>query len=411
MWLVCSYNVDMDARQQRGLEIAATMKVRRKGSVWMVPSQTSDGTTYTVDLKGEAPKCSCPDHEVNQKKCKHIFEAEFSIRRETRPDGTTTVTKTMRVTYSQNWPAYNAAQTHEKERVTELLRGLCDGISQPPQKRGRLRLPLSDVVFSAVMKVFTTVSGRRATGDLRECETKGHVAAMPHYNSIFNYLEDPNLTPILKSLVEESASPLKAVETDFAVDSSGFSSCTFERWYDVKWGKMRSEHQWVKAHLMTGVTTNVVTSVEVTPPESNDCPHLMPLLEATAKRFPVAEVSADKAYLSKRNLEVIVNAGATPYIPFKSNTSGEGPELWRKMFHFYQFNRREFPESYHKRSNMESTFSMIKAKFGASVRSKTPTAQINEVLCKVICHNLCVLVQSIYELGIEPTFRVQRSDG
>ena len=184
----------------------------------------------------------------------------------------------------------------------------------------------------------------------------------------------------------------------------GFSSCVFERWFDAKWGKMRSEHRWVKAHLMTGVTTNIVTSVEVTPTDSNDCPHLEPLLETTAKQFAVAEVSADKAYLSKRNLELIVNAGAVPYIPFKSDTTGEGPELWRRMFHFYQFKRTEFLASYHKRSNVESTFSMIKRKFGASVRSKTPVAQINEVLCKVICHNLCVLVQSIYELGIEPTF-------
>ena len=25
-------------------------------------------------------------------------------------------------------------------------------------------------------------------------------------------------------------------------------------------------------------------------------------------------------------------------------------------------------------------------------------------LCKVLCHNLCVLIQAIHELGIEPTF-------
>jgi hypothetical protein len=111
-----------------------------------------------------------------------------------------------------------------------LLRGLCDGISQPKQGRGRPRLPLSDVVFSAVMKIFTTVSGRRATGDLRECESKGHIAHAPHYNSIFNYLENPALTPILKALIEESATPLKAVESDFAVDSSGFATCTYDRW-------------------------------------------------------------------------------------------------------------------------------------------------------------------------------------
>ena len=47
---------------------------------------------------------------------------------------------------------------------------------------------------------------------------------------------------------------------------------------------------------------------------------------------------------------------------------------------------------------------MIKAKFGGSVRAKSPTAQVNEVLCKVLCHNICVLIQSIYELGLEPTF-------
>jgi hypothetical protein len=40
---------------------------------------------------------------------------------------------------------------------------------------------------------------------------------------------------------------------------------------------------------------------------------------------------------------------------------------------------------------------MIKAKFGSYVRSRTLTAQINEVLCKVLCHNLSCLVQASYE--------------
>ena len=58
-------------------------------------------------------------------KCKSAYAGKLAA------DGTTTVTKTMRVTSSQDWPAYNAAQTHEKTRVTELLRGLSDGIVQP----------------------------------------------------------------------------------------------------------------------------------------------------------------------------------------------------------------------------------------------------------------------------------------
>ena len=397
----------METREERGLKIAATVKLRQKNGVWMVPSQVSK-STYAVRLHGEASTCSCPDHETRQVKCKHIYAVELGVQRESKPDGTTTVTETMRVTYSQDWPAYNAAQVQEKTQMAELLRGLCEGIVQPQQGRGRPRLPLADVVFSAVMKVFTTVSGRRAGSDLRECAAKGHIRQAPHYNSVFHYLEDPALTPILKTMVEESAAPLKASEYDFAVDSSGFSTCTYVRWFDEKYGKVRSKAEWVKEHLMCGVRTNVVTSIEVTGPDANDCPQLIPLLEATTKRFSPCEVSADKGYISKKNLEAITNAGATPYIPFKSNTSGEGPELWRKMYHFYQFNRREFLDKYHKRSNVESTFSMIKAKFGSAIRSKTPTAQTNEILCKVISHNLCCLVKSIHELGLVPTFRAEK---
>ena len=47
---------------------------------------------------------------------------------------------------------------------------------------------------------------------------------------------------------------------------------------------------------------------------------------------------------------------------------------------------------------------MIKGKFGAAVRSKSDVGQVNEVLCKVLCHNVCVLIQAMHELGIEPTF-------
>ena len=47
---------------------------------------------------------------------------------------------------------------------------------------------------------------------------------------------------------------------------------------------------------------------------------------------------------------------------------------------------------------------MIKARFGERLRSKTATAQANEVLCKVLCHNLCCLIQSMYELNVEVDF-------
>jgi hypothetical protein len=46
--------------------------------------------------------------------------------------------------------------------------------------------------------------------------------------------------------------------------------------------------------------------------------------------------------------------------------------------------------NYHMRSNIESAYSMIKGKFGDSVRSKSDTGQINEALCKVHCTTFVV---------------------
>ncbi len=54
---------------------------------------------------------------------------------------------------------------------------------------------------------------------------------------------------------------------------------------------------------------------------------------------------------------------------------------------------------YHKRSNVETVFSMIKAQFGERLRSKSETAQINEALTKVLCHNLIVVIQSNVRTG------------
>ena len=398
----------MDAREEKGLVIAATSRIEKNKLSWKVPSQSGNGS-YVVNLDQGEPFCTCPDFEARHLPCKHIHAVEYVIQRETKPDGTVTITEAIKVTYNQEWHTYNEAQTHESERFLTLLRELCNGIEQPTQTFGRPRLALSDIVFALVYKAYSTMSGRRFTGDLVEAQKDGLVSKAPHYNSAFRYLENPELTPLLKALIEQSASPLKAVETDFAVDSSGFATSTYSRWFDHKYGKERTRQTWVKTHLMCGVKTHIVTSVEATPYESGDSAQLPQLVNTTAKVFDIKEVSADKAYSSKRNIQSVVDANATPYIMFRSyskGSQGHKPynELWHRMWHFYNFNREVFLQHYHKRSNIETTFSMIKTKFGSSVRAKSPTAQVNEVLCKVLCHNICVLIQSIYELGLEPTF-------
>jgi transposase len=400
----------MDLREQRGMELAATRIISKKKGVWFVPSQSGNGK-YQVNIKAEMSSCTCLDHETRGVKCKHIYAATFVMRREQNADGSTTVTESLtvtetneRTTYPQKWSAYNEAQTHEQDKFQVLLSDLCSGLVTTPAKTGRPPLPLSDAVFSVVFKVYSTVSQRRFVSDLREAHNRGFIAKVPHFNSISNYLENPELTPVLRTLITQSSLPLKSVETDFAADSSGFTTCRFTRWFDHKYGTVKQKHDWVKCHLMCGVKTNIVTAVEIGDQFASDVKMLPALVDATAQNFQIAEVAADKAYGSRKNTDAIANVGATPFISFKSVHVGNGGGTWAKMYHYFQFRREEFLQHYHKRSNVESTFSMMKRKFGDGLRSKTDVAMVNETLCKVLCHNLVVLIHEMYELGIDPVF-------
>ena len=167
---------------------------------------------------------------------------------------------------------------------------------------------------------------------------------------------------------------------------------------------------------MSGAKTNIVTIAKVTEEHGNDSPYLEPFLLATVENFNVKEVSADKAYLSKDNLWAIHRVGATALIPFKENSVRSTPNhrvdpVWAERFDHFHNEPEDFDARYHQRSNVESTFSMVKRKFGGWVRSKTPVAMVNETLAKILCNNICVLIQERYEQGIEPDFSLDGTSG
>ena len=116
-------------------------------------------------------------------------------------------------------------------------------------------------------------------------------------------------------------------------------------------------------------------------------------------------------YLDKDNLAAIAALGAVAFVPFtithqrrKEKNMENRSEHWRRMWSYFDLNKAEFLQHYHQRSNVESTFGAIKAKFGGSVRSKKFVAQQNEVLAKVLLFNLTCIIQAIEELGVEAEF-------
>jgi hypothetical protein len=341
-------------RQLKGLEIAVWSKIVFEAGAWLVPSQSGRGT-YRVVLALAGDSCTCDDFDSRQQPCKHIHASRiirerdhggqnppFKIKEDEDPP--------KRPIYRQDWPAYNLAQATEKRRVQVLLHELTRDLprrERPQNRPGPKPHLVKDCVFAMAFKVYCGLSSRRFSTDLLTAHEKGYISKPIPGAKVTAFFEDPYFTPLLKDLIAVSALPLRAVETRFAIDSSGFGSSRYEKWYDQQYGVTRNKCVWVKTHIACGVKTNIVTAVRILDKDAADCPQFVPLLRQTRNGFEIGEVSADKAYASLENFEEIAACGGKGFIAFKVNTTGEVGGMFEKAFHFFRLNREEYLSHYH----------------------------------------------------------------
>ena len=160
-------------------------------------------------------------------------------------------------------------------------------------------------------------------------------------------------------------------------------------------------------HRQSVVRTNIICQAEITPGNFADIRQAPQLILKANANFKMKEFSADKAYGSKLVYRILNAIGTIPYIPFKkttTKTSEDNPEIWNNMFLLFKNKKEEWEKHYHIRSNVETTFAMIKRRLGEHINSKNYTAQRNELMMKFICHNICCLIQAIYDHKIRVNF-------
>lgn len=306
-----------------------------------------------------------------------------------------------------DWHNYNKSQTKEKIIFLKLLDELSEILETDGDKKtGRNCCNDAHKIFCMCLKVYLNTSARRLISDLKICKELGYTKCISHFNTILNYFNDHTLTKTLKYLIELSARPLAQLERSFTIDASGIGL----REYLSRWSSIRREFHrhknYKKIHVIFGTLTNVATTCIVTQGHRADSPYFQQLLQRTADNFEVEEVSADLAYSTKDNLRLCEALNVNPFIPFKKNVSGKsrGCMAWKKAYLYFKNNREEFLKRYHLRSNSESGFFMIKNKFGDFCRSKNNISQTNEILCKILCHNITVLIQEMFLHNIEIDF-------
>ena len=172
-------------------------------------------------------------------------------------------------------------------------------------------------------------------------------------------------------------------------------------WYDEKYGrKKRGDKQWVKSHRMIATRTLSVVSAAVSEGTVHDTNLFPELLETTAKVFTVEEIAADKGYISHRNLKLVDDLGAIPYIPFKKNylvPLNVTNSIWNRMVRLYVYQRDEFDAHYTTpRNKVEGSISVDKRVGGPNLSASTRPGQFNESFCRLIAYNLARLVRVHY---------------
>lgn len=290
-----------------------------------------------------------------------------------------------------------------------MLNELCNIIKEPNYRGvGRKPSKTRDIIFSVVLKQYLNISSRRIQSDLKLFKEVGFISSTIPFNTFLDHLERRELKSILKELIEISSLPLKQIEVDFAIDSTGFGTSRYKTFFNMK---HRGEGRWRayrKCHAVCGVKTNIITSVDITEGYVGDQMMFKPLVEDTSRNFSIRDFCADKGYLSAKNFAQIKELGGEAFIPFKKNSSGKSPDshrsYFRSAFRYFKENQEEYLNRYHKRSNIESAFSMIKTRFGNNVKCKKEISQDNEILAKVLAHNLCVLAQEIFLNNIKIDF-------
>lgn len=243
----------VEARQIKGQQIADNGIIKFERGIHFVPSTSIQGKVYKVN--STTLECSCPDYSFRKEPCKHAY----AVAAQQGKVDNSNVAEFPRTRHSQKWAIYNQSQTSEKREFLRLLSDLTRGIEEPQQMNGRPALSLADMTFAIVYKVYSQMSSRRFTTDLEAAHAQGHIDELPHYNSLIRYMDKESLAPILESLIEATAKPLSALETSFAVDSTGMSISNSVSWHRAKHQDkaMLERKNWIKLHCAVGCKTNV----------------------------------------------------------------------------------------------------------------------------------------------------------
>ena len=281
-------------------------------------------------------------------------------------------------------------------------------ILEPPKdtQRGRKPIPFKERIFYLVDQVNTGKADLEYEGMMGEIVRQGYTSAPCRCTSLSKYANDSALPIFFDRLIEHSARAMNRYEHIFAIDATGFN-CTTKNDYYAQKHHRKKESDWCDTHVICGVNSNIITAATVHHKYTSDeLDEVIPLLEKTRRIFAIDYLLGDGGYMSEEKMEQVSSECSVRMVfPIKDNTLAYSPSRGVAWNENVRLNLSEiWNDIYHPRSNVETVFSSIKKRIGETVHAHGEIARINEVYCKLVVHNLYVLIVYYFVAKICPPF-------
>ena len=300
-----------------------------------------------------------------------------------------------------DWSRYDKAQINEINDMLLIIRDSVDeasarlGIDEilDKKKEGPGRPPYhpSDLSKAVLMQQYFSVSNRVAEGLVRLFMEKLRIKEAFSYKTIERAYDDPLVTLILHEIFCMTHEPLKDREHVFAPDGTGLSQSAKQNWENDRRSK-KPKKGYEKMIAMVGCTYKMFSAVKFPEnPETHESPFFEPLLSDTSDSFDRIDlVSADSAYLSRDNCDLISDVGALPRIYPKQGLTlkKKGSRAWKEMLSDFIGDPQKWLRDYHLRSISETSFSVFKRDFPVPLRKRIKIRRKQEAFSRVCGYNL-----------------------
>ena len=195
-----------------------------------------------------------------------------------------------------------------------------------------------------------------------------------HYTTLQKFLQ--RIPQALWNLLLNLSVQLERVEL-VAVDATGISRTCASSHFKWRIDRIGPDKQSLKLSILADCNSHKILAARIRAKYfgSHDIKYVMYLLRNIKTKF--LAFRGDKAYDANWLRELLKERNIEAVIPLKK-LSGE--KRCRKYF----CNKQK----YAKGSNVESTFSALKRKYGNSVSSRKIKMQKTQLLCRIILHNL-----------------------